>query len=62
MTRKEEITKQIKKLDSEYLKIQSDISRREDNGIFDDYDYERLDKISEEIETLNNELDRLEDE
>ena len=60
MATADEIRKEIKRLNDKYLKTENDIARMEEDGIYDDFNYNLLDQLSEQIDDLKSELEALE--
>ena len=60
MATADENRKEIKRLNDKYLKTENDIARMEEDGIYDDFNYNLLDQLSEQIDDLKAELEALE--
>ena len=61
MATKEEIEKEIRKLNDKYRKTEKDIARMEEDGIYDDFNYNLLDQLSEQIDDLKTKLEAMEE-
>ena len=61
MATREEIMKEIKRLNDKYSKTENDIARMEEDGIYDDFNYNLLDQLSEQIDDLKAELEAMEE-
>jgi hypothetical protein len=61
MATREEIEKEIRKLNDKYSKTENDIARMEEDGIYDDFNYNLLDQLSEQIDDLKAELEAMEE-
>ena len=61
MATREEIEKEIRKLNDKYSRTENDIARMEEDGIYDDFNYNLLDQLSEQIDDLKAELEAMEE-
>lgn len=58
--KEKDLTLQIKEIRRQQTKIESQIARQEEDGIYDNSLYEKLDELDKEAEDIQAELDKLE--
>ena len=58
--KEKDLTLQIKEIRRQQTKIESQIAKQEEDGIYDNSLYEKLDELDKEAEDIQAELDKLE--
>ena len=58
--KEKDLTLQIKEIRRQQTKIESQIAKQEEDGIYENSLYEKLDELDKEAEDIQAELDKLE--